>query len=214
MENSYGRQLSAEEIAAGRHRDYVGGLWHEMGVLQLDFLRSQGLEPHHMLLDMGCGALRGGVHFIPFLDPGHYCGVDINPSLVEAGRTELAGNERGARLLVSDGFDASAFGERFDFAIAVSLFTHLHANHIVRCLVEVRKVLRGTFYATFFIAPGRAHLAPLVHSPGGVRTYYDADPFHYSVAEIEHLASLAGLRTEVIGDWNHPRAQQMVRFRI
>ena len=59
------------------HREYVGGLWDEMGKLQFDFMVSQGLSPEHTMLDIACGALRGGVHH-----NGAVCGeVSHNDSL-------------------------------------------------------------------------------------------------------------------------------------
>jgi hypothetical protein len=82
----YERQLTPEEIAAGAHRDLVGGLWDEIGVLQFDFLRQQGLLPQHKLMDIGCGALRCGIPIIRYLDEGNYYGLDINASLIEAGQ--------------------------------------------------------------------------------------------------------------------------------
>jgi cyclopropane fatty-acyl-phospholipid synthase-like methyltransferase len=215
--NIYGRQLSPAEIGAKMHRAAVGGMWEEIGLLQFRFLTSRGLLPGHTLLDVGCGALRGGVHFVRYLDAGHYHGLDINPSLIEAGRQELreAGlTERKPNLLVNDKFEASRFGVRFDYAMAQSVFTHLPMNHIVRCLVEVGKVLKpeGVFFATFFEAPSNAYLAPLPHHPGQFVTTYDADPFHYSFDEFEWMARTAGLRAELIGAWAHPRDQRMLVF--
>lgn len=55
-------------------RGYVGGLWHELGELQFRFLVDQGLRPEHVLLDIACGSLRGGVRFVPYLNPGNYLG--------------------------------------------------------------------------------------------------------------------------------------------
>lgn len=216
--NSYGRQLTAEEIEAGAHRDFVGGLWDTLGPLQLDFLVKQGLRPGHRLLDIGCGALRGGVHFVRYLDPDGYAGMDINASLLDAGGRELANaglRDRGAKLLEDDAFRFGRFGERFDFAIAVSVFTHLPINHIVRCLAEVARVLApgGRCFATVFESPSSAHLDPLEHAPGGVTTYFDQDPFHISRNELQALAGFAGLQMDWIGDWSHPRAQQMACFR-
>jgi len=37
--------LSSEEIEQGKHRELVGGLWDEVGRLQLDFLVREGLQP-------------------------------------------------------------------------------------------------------------------------------------------------------------------------
>jgi SAM-dependent methyltransferase len=215
--NVYGRQLSASEIARKEHREYVGGLWDEVGALQFEFLRARGLLPRHRLLDVGCGALRGGIHFVRFLDAGRYHGIDINASLLEAGRGELADaglGDRDVRLLVDDRFAVSRFATQFDVAIAISVLTHLPANQIVRCLVEVGHVLApgARFYATYFEAPAPAWLDPLPHTPGGIVTQYDADPFHYAFEEMAWLARIAGLAVERIGDWSHPRAQRMLAF--
>ena len=215
--NVYGRELTLAEIDAGAHRDLVGGMWEEIGALQLAFLRARGLAAGHRLLDVGCGALRGGVHFVRFLEPGRYHGLDINASLIEAGRRELAEAGlagRQATLLVDDGFAASRFGVRFDVALAVSLFSHLPANKIVRCFVEVAKVLApgARFYASWWEAPHAAHLAPITHAPAGIVTYYDADSYHYAFAELEWMAGLAGLRAQNLGEWGHPRGQHMAAF--
>jgi hypothetical protein len=95
------------------------------------------------------------------------------------------------------------------------VFTHLFMNHISRCLLEIKKVLKptGEFYATYFQAPRIGYLLPLVHQPGNVTTFYDSDPFHYSLEELKMLAENAGLSIEFIGDWEHPRSQKMACLR-
>jgi cyclopropane fatty-acyl-phospholipid synthase-like methyltransferase len=215
--NQYARQLSDAQIEAGMHRDFIGGMWEEIGKLQFDFLRQQGLLPEHKLLDIGCGALRGGVHFVAYLEPGNYYGLDLNSSLLEAGRRELALaglTHKSPHLAGSDSFALQKFGQTFDYLLAVSVFTHVLTNDILRCLRAVREVLAadGRFFASFFCAPHSAHLAPIIHEPGSVKTEYDRDPFHYSIDEMRMLAEDAGLSVRVIGQWNHPRAQQMLVF--
>lgn len=216
-ENGYWRELTEDQIARGAHRSAVGGLWDEIGPLQLRFLMEQGLRAEDRLLDVGCGALRGGIHFVRYLERGHYYGIDRNRSLIKAGRRELAlaGFEASdVHLLVNADFDCSEFGVEFDYAIAVSLFTHLYMNHIVRCLVEVHRSLRlgGSFFATYFEAPRPAHIGSIRHQPGDVITFLDSDPFHYSYEELAAAGRAAGLEPERIGEWGHPRSQQMIRF--
>jgi cyclopropane fatty-acyl-phospholipid synthase-like methyltransferase len=215
--SAYSRELSGEEIAAGAHRELAGGLWDEIGPLQFYFLRSEGLRPEHTLVDIGCGALRGGVHFVAYLDEGNYCGIDRNRSLIAAGRHELDASRitrRRARLLLNDNFELALFGVAFDYALAISLFTHLPAADIARCLRAVSEVLEphGRLYASFFQAPRSGHVDPIWHTPGGITSYFGADPFHYSSEEMASLGAEAGLAVRLMGDWRHPQHQQMLCF--
>jgi cyclopropane fatty-acyl-phospholipid synthase-like methyltransferase len=215
--NTYSRELSDGEIAAGVHRELVGGLWDEIGPLQFYFLRSEGLRPEHTLVDIGCGALRGGVHFVAYLDEGNYCGIDRNRSLIAAGRLELEAariTRRRDRLLLNDNFELSLFGVAFDYALAISLFTHLPATDIVGCLRAASEVLapHGRLYASFFQAPRSGHVDPIWHRPGGITSYFGADPFHYSWEEMASLGAEAGLAARLMGDWRHPQHQQMLCF--
>lgn len=53
-------------VASNPH-EAVGGDWEKIGKLQFEFLVSRGLRPHHRMLDIGCGTLRGGetLHPLP-----------------------------------------------------------------------------------------------------------------------------------------------------
>ena len=215
--NTYARQLSQAEIDAKEHRDFVGGLWEEVGALQFEYLKGRGLQPSHRLLDLGCGALRGGLHFIRYLDAGNYYGMDVNASLIEAGKRELEEAklaDRKPQLLVAEGFELGPFATTFDYAIAVSVFTHLPMNHIIQCLVNVQPVLRpgARLLASYFEAPTKAYLAPLTHPPAGIVTYYSRDSYHYAFEEMQWMADTAQLNVERIGDWGHPRGQTMLSF--
>lgn len=222
MENNYFDLSSVSDaVAKGRHRDIIGGLWDEIGALQVDFMKTRGLSPHHKLLDIGCGALRGGVLFVKYLDSGNYFGVDISQDLLDAGMREVhtAGDAPKlppANLLCSDRFEFQKLGRRFDFALAQSVFTHLTFNRIRQCLEETADALAegGVLYATFFERPaGRLAKSEIVHLPGRKRSYDVADPYHYSVDDLRYAASHLPLAVEYIGDWSHPRAQRMVAFR-
>src|SRR5829696_7156995 len=81
----YAKPLTRAEIDDGRHRRRAGGLWTAMGKLQLDFMVEHGLEPTSRLIDIGCGPLRAGIHFVDYLDPGNYYGIDVNGTLLDAG---------------------------------------------------------------------------------------------------------------------------------
>ena len=217
--NPYWRELTASELLRKEHRGFVGGLWNEIGQLQFDFMISRGLTPESKLLDVGCGALRGGVHFVRHLDDGNYYGIDINKSLLEAGHQELreaglAG--RRVHLQRTEQFDASGFGVQFDFGISVSLITHLHANQIIYCFLQMRRVMHehSSFYFSYFEVPELLLSDAYIQPRGGVVTHFLSDPFHYTRDQIEYFARSAGLKPRRLGDWKHPRSQQMLELRL
>jgi SAM-dependent methyltransferase len=207
-------------VDAGRHRERVGGLWDEIGRLQFEFLVREGLQPSDYLLDVGCGCLRGGIHFVRYLRRGRYFGIDYDQSLLDAGlgvelvRAGLARDLPPDHLMCTDTFDASPFGVTFDLALAQSLFTHLPPAQVVSCLTAVARVVRrgGRFFATFFEAPEGAAATCLHHSPGGMMTFAGQDPYHYRRSELVALATGLPWLPRYLGDWNHPRAQRMFCF--
>lgn len=198
----------------------VGELWEEMGRLQFDFIKKQGLKPESRFLDIGCGSLRGGVHFIRYLNSGNYFGIDRSRYLLDAAREiEIPRynlSDKTIHLLERDDFDFSVFGVKFDFAIAQSVFSHLTWNSILRCLINVERVLEknGKFYATFFEDEnGKYRISNMTHDPGGVITYPDKDPFHYEFEVFVDIAKRISLQVKYIGDWEHPRNQKMMVFK-
>jgi SAM-dependent methyltransferase len=216
------RPSLAEESDPYWYRRAVGGMWEEIGRLQFDFLVDQGLKPEHYLLDVGCGALRGGIHFIRYLDDGHYFGIDIDAELLEAGRHELKINNlthKNPVLVEMGDFDFQSLNQEFQFALALSVFTHLPLNNITRCMMNIDKVLvkGGRFYATIFENPqGKFNLGPMAHPVAGsgrrLRSYFDRNPYHYDVKTFDWICAGTSLKTEYIGYWAHPRDQKMLVF--
>lgn len=189
-------------------RGYVGGLWHELGELQFRFMVDHGLQPQHVLLDVACGALRGGVRFVPYLDAGNYLGLDIAPDLIEHGKTHELGPVLTAlkqpEFVISASFEFERFSKRPDFAIAQSLFTHLVPADIALCLRNLRQVAsRHTiFFATFFEGSSSENAA----------SSHPHAAFRYSRQEFAALASETGWSLTYLGSWNHPRQQMMLQF--
>ncbi len=221
-DNPYRRPLDAAEIGAGDHRRMVGGMWDAVGRLQFDYLVRAGLTPDMRLVDIGCGSLRGGVHFVPFLDRGNYFGLDLNASLLEAGwDVELGAlglHDRLPRdhLIADDRFAIGRFGVQFDIALAHSVFTHLPAREVRTCLDEVAAhlVAGGRLFATYFECPhDHPPHTPVTHRPGNITTFADANPYHYRVDDLAELAAGLPLSLDSTNTWLHPRAQRMACFR-
>lgn len=197
---------SQREAYAGQRlqRENVGGRWRIIGQLQFDYLVLCGLKPEHKLLDIGCGCLRGGLHFTRYLKPSHYMGFDIRPAAIGAAWHELANAKllyKQPLLYVTDSFDMSYLPIKPDYSIAQSVFTHIPPDQISLCLKNLRSVVEPghTLFATFFNGEKRIH----------ENHYYE-----YSIEEMVRFGNDNGLDAKYIGDWQHPRNQKMIQYTV
>lgn len=201
-------------IRLSGHRSYVGGAgeyWERIGRLQFDMLRSNGMQPHHHLYDIACGSLRLGVKAIPYLEPGHYHGLEKEKTLLKAGIEQELGPElfesKRPELVVSSEFEFDKFSQKPDYAIAQSLFTHLTPELIDLCFSRLRPHMKpaSLFYATYF-GPRPGYTNPTRSHARRV--------FCYSEQEMLEFGTRHGFRSKYIGEWNHPRAQLLVEYRL
>ncbi len=147
------RGTHVPDPAKHRHR-LVGPaeLWRMKREFQISFLRSQGLEPGHTLLDLGCGTLRGGLPLIKYLEVGHYCGVEAREEVLAEGRKELAetglAGKRPRLQVVADLADLD-LGCRFDYIWAFSVLIHMSDDVLDGALGFVARHLNpdGVFLA-------------------------------------------------------------------
>ncbi len=192
------------------HRNYVGGMWDEIGELQFNFLVAKGLQPHHYLLDIACGALRLGVKAIPYLAPAHYLGIEKEASLVKAGLESelepLLRETKRPNIIVSDTFEFEKLNQPADFAIAQSLFSHFPPALVSVCFQKLHPHLAadGVFYATYFESTAKIRNPEKPHDHGY---------FAYTREEMCAFGESCGYVANYIGDWNHPREQVVVEYR-
>lgn len=202
------------------HRRTIGNMprWELLGDLQFEYVKAQGLEPHHYFLDVGCGPLRGGIRFIDYLEPGHYYGVEKDAAVLEeARRVELPRHGlEGKRpeLVAMEDFDFRRLGQTFDYALAQSVFTHLPLNNIIRCLMRIEEALNegGRFYATIWENPEGKRQLDDIHHPTGKVTHFDSDSFHYDFPTFRWICEGTRLTVENLGQWGHPQNQSMLVF--
>jgi len=183
----------------------IGGSWEEMGKLQFDFLVKRGLRPHHTLLDVGCGTLRGGRHFIKYLNAGNYTGFDISPKAIEYGR-KLVEEERLTDkipvLFVSEEKNLKfeeLRGKTFDFLLAQSVLTHLPPESIEELFENIGKVMKekSSFYFTYFDGERYKH--------------FSIEDFRYPFSHLESLAKEHGFSVkDYSNEYPHPIGQKMI----
>ena len=100
----------------------------------LIYLLNAGLNPDSRVVDIGCGVLRGGYWLIHFLDPGCYCGIEPDTERLAIGTRTILEPEileaKRPRFDTNPHFDTSVFGEKFNFFLAYSVWTHASKSQI------------------------------------------------------------------------------------
>ncbi|MFN3214010.1 MAG: class I SAM-dependent methyltransferase [Henriciella sp.] len=218
MSKYYDAERIKELVASDRHRVVIGGLWEELGTLQLNCLQHLGMKPSSSVLDVGCGSLRLGAKLVDFLDPGQYYGTDLNLPLLDAGyERELSEQLRTKlpreNLIEHDATQALPIEMSFDFIVAFSLFTHLHPDQCLSVLRSISQCMhpQSTVMATFFVTDHNPHLPS--EQSAGITTYPDRDPFHLSQEQITSLGGKVGLVLRPIDGFSHPRNQRLFKIK-
>ena len=161
----------------------------DIGPWQLEFLRRQGLQPRHHVLEIGRDSVTAAAHLRPFLEENHYRCVERSSGTFELDEPAAA----------------------FDVALANSVFAHVPFNDVARCIATVVRTLRpdGRFYATWFENPDPANFDPIVH-PSGVTTYSDREPYHYPFGLIAVVCEAVGATVERVTDPTHPWSESVL----
>lgn len=134
------------------HAQAIGGDWESHGPLQLKFLRNHGLTPESWLLDFGCGTGRLSRHAVPFLEPGHYIGMDISRGALDyAEKLSVTEGwaEKDPLFILGDGRMTKVLEIRPDIIWAHSIFTHLPPELIREVLDDVSSMEFGVFLYTY-----------------------------------------------------------------
>lgn len=146
---------------AERRHGLVGrtDLWPMKRAFQIDFLRRQGLQPGHKVLDIGCGSLRGGAALIAYLEPDGYNGIDVRESVLAEARQELLREKLLAKrpeLTLATDMKELELQRRFDVLWAFSVLFHLADPILDACFSMAARHLQrdGIFYANVIAGEG------------------------------------------------------------
>lgn len=185
------------------YRAYVGPPedYDLIAAMTFNLLTTLGLRQHHTLVDIGCGSLRAGRLFIPYLNAGNYVGIEPNRWLVEEGLQRELGSDilriKQPRFHYSDG-PAVLEGSDLeaDFAVAQSIFSHCGIDLIKHWLCGISPFLAptGALAATFLLADDDFSGSGWVYP----------ECVSYTRRTLQDVASDAGLTFQIL-DWRHPR---------
>jgi SAM-dependent methyltransferase len=181
-------------------QEMMGGAaeWHSVSELAFSFLLRAGLQPHHAVLDAGCGPFRVGRLLISYLDCGGYAGFDGSERLPARGRLQvleaecdLAGKRpRIEHVRIGDESVAlfQRFERRFDYILFHGIFEVMPPLSIEAALSSIIPAMHHDtkVYATFFLNPfGDEWTGPITRpaaarNEAAVTTYHDRECWHHT----------------------------------
>ena len=184
----------------------IEGFEEKMGGNQLDYVKKQGLKPDHSLLDYGCGYLRAGIHFIQYLESGHYTGLDLSKGRIAQGERFVAkfgllGKK--PRLIASPHMDlAKLHGMTFDYIWAHGVLSHMPVEDIEFLIKNLPSLLGkdSMFLGNYTeLAEGEVRMATLRH-------------FFFNRSVFERLCEKYGLRCEFLPDWENSHPHELSKI--
>lgn len=132
------------------------------GELQFNLLVREGCRSYSKVLEVGCGCLNAGIPLIDFLEAGNYVGIYPNIWLrrtaIKSPQVRKLIEEKRARFLSVDDFDASGLGATFDYVLSHSVLSHCAHWQLDQFFFNVGNVLspHGKVIASIRLAEGNA----------------------------------------------------------
>ena len=163
-----------------------------------------GLRERHKLLEIGAGSLRAARFLIPYLDAGHYCGVEPNTESIRLGIEFELGPEMAKRkkphFISRSDFAFQEFAEQFDYVLSYSVFPHVPPPQIPIIFQNASKCFHhnSIMLATAVFAEGEEQIMD-------TQKWTGRPVNRYSFARFEETARTAGLKLirlgKVFQDW-------------
>jgi SAM-dependent methyltransferase len=209
--------------------EFGGRRWIRNGqLLKRALIEDLGLQPHHRVLEVGCGGGRQALALADYLQPGGYVGMDIDDVSIRACRAQPA--LRKFEFVLADveaeiyrpegGTKASEYrfpfdDGSFDFVFLASVFTHMLEDDCAHYAKEIMRVLApgGTAAVSIFLhtpsVPGQAFTFP-----GRVGSAYVESlevPTKVVGYDLESFESwfAGGEVSGLLGQWRHNGSAQI-----
>lgn len=183
--------------------DAIGCDYVEVGRTYLQhFIKWGGLKPRESVLDIGCGSGRMAVPLMAYLSAeSRYEGFDLMLDCVQWCQQQVTARKPNFRFQQADIYNSHYnpkgkfppeeypfpyAAQQFDFAILISVFTHVLPATLDHYVSEIARVLRpgGRCFATFFLMNEESRALvkagqgnqPMQHHPDGYYTVNFASP--------------------------------------
>lgn len=189
------------------HREFVGPSeeYDVSAAVQFNLLTFLGLRENHNLLDIGCGALRGGRLFIIYLLPEHYFGIEPEEWLIERAIISEIGKDlislKKPSFNHDSDFRCELFNRKFDYLLAQGVFTHAPEWQIRNCMLAARQCMKSdSLFVASYNEDVRNYTGDDWRYPG-ITTF--------TSSRMKEMASDADLNCLPI-DWPHPHGHKWI----
>jgi len=205
--------LTAQEIIdAAVDQNLVPGVlfqrWNDVTRWHKEITDHFGGVRNKVVLDVGCGPLRGAVEILPELEDGHYIGIDPLPEYIALGHwvLEKMGLADKATLVVSADFEFPQ-DKPVDIAMAQSVFTYLSQSQIIDCVQKLKPVMKkgAVFVFTYTVNGVSSGLIYQGRMPTTTPGFTDERLFH-------SLAQDNGIEFARLTAVTHPTGQRTGTF--
>jgi hypothetical protein len=113
----------------------------------VELLVSHGLRPEHVLVDYGCGSLRSGVHYMNYLNPGNYWGMDVADTFFTMGLemidAQLLKEKQPNLRVIGDESLREVQSKQPDYLISLGVVQHVPREELVEYFSKVLGLLSG-----------------------------------------------------------------------
>lgn len=163
------------------------------------FLKAMGLQPHHKILDVGCGGGRLGYELINYLDKGNYYAFDKQADWIKDFQNNIIQSglkSKEPNILLADFTWKLDESIKFDYVYAYSVFTHVGPELVQLCLNNLKKHMNSSskFYATIIAGSKKGFEFNKIH-PERPNEYLQA---RYDLIYFNNLINPCGYKAELI----------------
>lgn len=178
---------------------WVGGNLIGLGDLCLSFLKMNGLEKHHTLLDVGVGCFRCSIPIVEYLDKDCYFAIEGDAGLLKVGLDsipEQIKESKNLKTAVSWNWEFNLLNQsKFDFIFSQGVICHTPEEEVRSLMKSIGTYLGDKAFISFI---------------EGKRT--DSDPYFWEVKDLENFTQGTGLKIEEVVGWGHPRNLKMCKL--
>lgn len=199
--------------------------WDAAGLNQLNFLIQNGLQKDSVLLDVGCGPLRGGSKAIEFLDPFNYYGVDVNKRYLEIGVNNVLKNNNllwkvtENNFLLNGDFDFDIFHKKFNMIVCFYVFSYLPIDMFETFLTKTAECIenKGKVLASFWIVEENYNtkdnnIIEIEYSGKKIVTHFDKCPYYTKKSVLQQISEKNNWSMKEIKEHNFKYKQSFFEF--